>query len=305
MAWIYLVESEELHTHCKIGSDQSPIAKSNPSAKVSSCKECKKEICPKHQFGMMLDPLNVRFPMGLLTLSQEDSPARTSVLQELEKVWKESEAVFSSKSCAWPKKSSPSSYSLKTFQPSQAEGDFESLEKLPRWGMIVDGVLYPLRGSELYTDVKDGSYWLTPSTMENLPVREGKALDRALHRGNSMSKRKCSGRLNEQVAYPQMWPTPTARDWKDNGEAPAELRRKSPCLPCRVKMIATPTASQMHKPVLEPCPSSKNGTHGETTQESIGRLNPEMIGKKLSPLFVELLMGYPTKWTDLNHSETL
>src|SRR5690554_1625171 len=150
-------------------------------------------------------------PQMVLTSSTAASRnyAKISLLQELEKVWKASEAVFFSKSCAWPKKSSPSSYSLKTSLLSPHGADFRLLEKLPRWGMIVDGVLYPLAGSELYTDVKDGSYWLTPSTMESLPVREGKALDRALHRGNSMSKRKCSGRLNEQVAYPQMWPTPT------------------------------------------------------------------------------------------------
>src|SRR5690606_4566283 len=60
--------------------------------------------------------------------------AKISVVQELEKAWMESEADFFSRSHAWPKKSSPSSYFLKTCQRSPHEGGFESLNALPRWG---------------------------------------------------------------------------------------------------------------------------------------------------------------------------
>lgn len=123
--------------------------------------------------------------------------------------------------------------------------------------MIADGVLFPLQGSELYTDEKGGSYWLTP----------------------------------------------IAKDASHNGESPSNLRINRPGLPCVVKMIATPTASQASKPVRKPSPSTVNGTHGETIQDSIGRLNPEMIGKKLSVKFVESMMGYQTGWTDLNPLE--
>src|SRR5690606_36328597 len=111
--------------------------------------------------------------------------------------------------------------------------------------------------------------------------------------------------LPEKVLNPKrkLWPTPKARDWKDSGEALSERKRHSPNLPCMVKMIATPTASQASKPIRKPSPSTQNSKHGENIQDSIGRLNPEMIGKKLSPLFVELLMGYPIRWTDLNRWE--
>jgi uncharacterized protein YccT (UPF0319 family) len=40
-------------------------------------------------------------------------------------------------------------------QQSQAEGDFESLEKLPKWGTIVAGVLYPLMNGSIKKE-KDG-----------------------------------------------------------------------------------------------------------------------------------------------------
>lgn len=279
MAWIYLQGLGVYPTHSRITLDQLPTVKLTPTVKVYSCRECKKEICPKHQYGMTYE----RFPVAILLKlisSMEAFPARTSVVQELEKAWKESEADYFSRSCAWPKKSSPRSYSLKTFQLLQAEGDYKSLEKLPRWGMTVDGVLYPLLKLELSTDARDGSYWLTPSTMEHLPVRQGKALERSLYRGNSTSKRKVSGRLNEQVVYPQMWPT------------------------TKTKMIATPIASQAGKPIRKPSPSTIEGKHGENIQDSIGRLNPELIGKKLSVAFVESMMGYPIGWTGLKHLET-
>ena len=42
----------------------------------------------------------------------------------------------------------------------------------------------------------------------------------------------------------------------------------------------------------------------KTIGESIGRLNPELMGKKLCSRWVSVLMGYPTKWTDLRHLET-
>ena len=241
MAWIYLkdstssAESEESVSPSMNGSNLSHIAKSNPIVKASYCRECKKGICPKHQFGMIYEhyPKEISVKLSTLSSAASHEHAKTSVLQDMERDWQESEADFFSRSCAWPKKSSPSSYSLKTFQPLQQEGDFKSLMKLPRWGMIVDGILYPLHLLEHCTDAIDGSYWLTP----------------------------------------------------------------------RVKMMATPSASQSSKPIREPSPSRKKKEHGEDLQDSIGRLNPEIIGKKLCPRWVSVLMGYPTNWTDLRHLE--
>lgn len=42
------------------------------------------------------------------------------------------------------------------------------LEKLPSWGMIVDGVFYPLRQEERHTYAKGGFYLPTP-TARNPP----------------------------------------------------------------------------------------------------------------------------------------
>jgi hypothetical protein len=252
--------------------DQLPTAKSNHIAKPSCFQEWQVETSIKLPSGMTLQHLTQEnWELSTLLSAASHDHAKTSALQEMEQAWKESEADYFSRSCAWPKKSSPNSYSLRTYQLLQLEGDFALLKKLPKWGIIVDGVLYPLQALE--PDIKGnvGSYWLTPSTMEHLPVREGEALENALHRGkNRVSRRKVSGRLNEQVAYPTMWPTPTARDaTRNKGGSPADCNRNTPNLP---------TAS---------------------LKQDVGRLNPQSIGKRLCPRWVSVLMGYPTTWTDL------
>lgn len=271
MAWIYLQESEESPLLLENTSNQSSIAK-----KTYTVKECCFQEWPMNHYsivqsGMTLQHYQDAASMEVSTLYMEGFHARILALQEKEKAWKAAEVGYFSRSYAWPKKSSPHSYSLKMCQQLQQEGDFKLLEKLPKWGMIADGVLYPLLPLEPCIDEKDGSYWLTPSTMEHLPVRKGKALENALYRGKiHKSKRKVSGRLNEQVAYRQMWPTP----------------------------LATVCVSQANKPIRSPSPSRRNGTHGEDIQDSVGRLNPETIGKKLCPKWVSVLMGYPSTWTD-------
>lgn len=254
MAWIYLAELEESATHSKNGLNPSLTVKSIPTVKGSCFLEWETFQSRMPPSGMILLRLDPNTSTTTLISSTEDFLARISVLQEMEKAWRESEADYFLRSYAWPKKSSPNSYSLKTCQRLQHEADFKLLERLPRWGMIVDGVLYPLQALEHYTNVKDGFYW----------------------------------------------PTPTARDaTRSKGGSPSDLRRNTPNLATQVlKVIATPTASQANKPIRCPSPSRQNSSHGEDIQDSIGRLNPESIGKKLCPRWVSVLMGYPITWTD-------
>lgn len=239
MGWIYLVESEESASHLETMSDQSPIAKLTPIVKQSSYLECIPDTFQELKYGMTSKPLSQENsePSTLLSAASRNY-VKTLVLQEMEKAWQESEADCFSRSCAWPKKSSPSSYSLKTSQQLRAEGDFELLEKLPRWGMIVDGVLYPLKALEQCTKEKDGFYW--PAT--------------------------------KAIAY---------------------------------LTYATPCASQANKPIREPSPSRQKKEHGEDIQDSVGRLNPSSIGKKLCPKWVSVLMGFPITWLDLDPSVML
>jgi hypothetical protein len=53
-----------------------------------------------------------------------------------------------SRSCGWPKKSDPNSYSLKTSVPSELLAFQLSEKNWPASAMIVDGILYPLKRLE-------------------------------------------------------------------------------------------------------------------------------------------------------------
>jgi len=82
-----------------------------------------------------------------------------------------------------------------------------------------------------------------------------------------------------------MWPTPSARDWKDVGQG----RYGRGQLPEAVReSFKTPTSA----------PFSHGGSGGELHKQ----VAPS--GGPLNPTWVEWLMGFPTGWTDLPHWET-
>lgn len=162
MGWISLVESGGLPWLFPNGLNQSHIAKMTPIVKESSCLEWPEDYSPLLLSGMT-QPLFIKHRItDSSTLFTQAFRARISVLHELEKVWKESEADYFSRSCAWPRKSSPVTYSLKTYRQSPTEEESKQLKKLPRWGMTVDGVLYPLHQLARRIKEKDGFYWPTP-----------------------------------------------------------------------------------------------------------------------------------------------
>jgi len=84
-------------------------------------------------------------------------PARISALQEMESVWKASEAVLFSKYSKSLMKSNLPSYSLKTCQTLGPKEQNEFVKNWPKEGMIVDGVVYPLMMWERPIKEKDGS----------------------------------------------------------------------------------------------------------------------------------------------------
>lgn len=252
MAWIFLAESEESVLHSENGCDQSHTAKSTDIVKECSSAGWQMDYSTGLRSGTTYALYNPSNLEPLLTLSMEDFHARISVLQDMEKAWQESVRDCFTRSLGCVATLSPDSSFWRTCQLSLLEAEPKWLEPLPRWGMVVDGALYPLNPSGHYIDENDGS----------------------------------------------CWPTPQARDYKDSGHSNGSKKRKNPNLPAAI-MMATPTASQANKPIRKPSPSRQKGEHGEDLQDSIGRLNPENIGKKLCPQWVSVLMGYPKEYTDL------
>ena len=210
MAWICLVELEGLRLHCKNGSVLLPIVKLTPIVKESLQVECPNVSCLSRQSGTMCEHSQHPFYQKKLTSFMEASHAKTFQLQAAAKAWKESEADYFTKSCGWPKKSSPRSYSLKTSLELGQKGLIPLSGNWPISGMIVDGSLYPLRKSERTIKEKDGGFLPTP-TRRSPP--------------DCPAERKRHSPSLEAIV--NMFPTPTARDWKDNGLSPAELTRNS------------------------------------------------------------------------------
>jgi hypothetical protein len=104
--------------------------------------------------------------MELSTSYMEAFRARTSVLLDMERAWRESEADCFSRSKGLPTKYALNLSSSKTYRLSLLEVEQGLLAKLPRWGMIADGWLYPLRPAEHLTKEIDGSYLPTPTARD-------------------------------------------------------------------------------------------------------------------------------------------
>lgn len=109
----------------------------------------------------------------------------------------------------------PDSCSLKMSQQSFLEDSSTSWPTWPRSGMTVDGRVYALPTLARLTSVIDGG------ALRNAPTP----------RANDAEKRGqiANDPRNGLAAY-AMYPTPCARDYKDNGRSPAELNRNSTTL---------------------------------------------------------------------------
>ena len=143
----------------------------------------------------------------------------------------------------------------------------ESMEKRKKYRESIGRTTVP--PGNLAEQVRHGHkathMWRTPDAHSGRGPSSKERMKMKLEKGMPIS-------INDQVAHPDlMWPTPTARDYKDSGKAVTNSDRSS--LPIRV---ATKDKEQWVKG-----------------------------GGSLNPTWVEWLMGYPSGWTDLNHSETV
>lgn len=204
MVWIFFRELEELGTLSKTMSKQSPIARSDDISKPSCCRSWKTKKFNNVLFGTTLKRSRLIHLMAILILSLQDSLVRTLALQGLEKAWMESEAAFFSRLCAFPKKSSPRSYFLKMCPRSSHEMAYESLQRLPKSGMTVDGALYPLHQLEHTTKGIAGSFWPTPDAS----ARGARKIQKNHH--YTLQDAVGSGKLNPKwiewlMMYPLGW----------------------------------------------------------------------------------------------------
>jgi hypothetical protein len=261
------------------------------------------------RFGMTYKPLTENRGEELLTLYLEDFHARTLALQEKEQESQESEVGCGEKWRALLGKYDRNTRSWRTVQCSLLEDLNESLETLPKWGMTVDGGLYPLQTLVQNTNENEFGLWLTPTVMDGLPPRNPKALERQYQKNRK--GRTTHSTLREQVVYPppkEMWPTPNAWDGRRGPRSEENLRTKNH----QINLI---TAIKMKERETFPTPqASDNRDRGNMSNPSIQRRvaigkqimlsqSVNLTSGQLNPTWVEWLMGWPLGWTDLKPLE--
>lgn len=127
MAWIYLAELEVFQSAYLHGYPQPLIVRQTDTARESYCRAWHRGKSEKPQYGMTLEPSRAdTWAEKPLTLSTEDSPARTSALLGLRRAWRESEAAYSSRCSVLLGSFDRNSSSLKMSQGSL----FQDLEEL-------------------------------------------------------------------------------------------------------------------------------------------------------------------------------
>ena len=259
----------------------------NDTLKESFYREWMREASTLHQSGTTLQQLTEKTLKVWLTLFSEDSPARTLALQERVQDWRESEADYFTKSSEFAKKHPLNLFSLKMFRQSEPEDQLKSRKHWPASGMIVDGQLYPLPKLVQITKEKDGSVLLPTPTANSYGTNQGGE--------NPNGKIRPS---LETMARKNLWPTPRAREGAD---CPSERARNQPSLEAPVNMAAekfpSPGASE-----YKDCGPVGSKSHIHMTEKAylcaLVKSSNQPTGK-LSPMWVEWLMGLPIGHTEL------
>ena len=172
----------------------------------------------------------------------------------------------------------PASSSWKTSQACLVSGWEPYSETFPRSGMMLSGTVYQLQPLAPLTGETACGLWLTPQTGDGRACLTGTQNQLMLaHQvmqwptptvdsATTRSSRYAQGGMPLTMAV-QIWPTPTQRIWKGGGQA-------------------------MTRP------------DGKSRMDMLDWAVEHQSGGRLSPMWVEWLMGFPLGWTDLKPSET-
>jgi hypothetical protein len=210
MAWIYLAASEATLSHSESGLKPLLTVNKTDTLSLSCFHGWQTKALNQRQSGMTLQPLADQCLIPQSTLCLGDFPAKTSHVQAMELAWQESEAVFFSRSCAWPNKSSPLFYSLKMSQTSEQKEWTQLSKNLPKSGMTVDGLCYPLQKLERRTKEKDGFCWLTPKSSAVEEKYKTYIARMKRSKDPKVNTKKNCGNLSQQIGGPV---NPTWCEW--------------------------------------------------------------------------------------------
>ena len=332
MAWIYLPELEESVLRSNRGCGRSATSKSTGTARPSSNQDSKPETWNPPRSGTILPPSTPDHGLGRWISSRAGSRdrARTSARRARERDWRASAAAFFSRSCGSQAWFDRSSSTWKTYQLSIFGEAEKWLEPLPRYGLMLDGVIYQLSMWERRTSGKDGGVWLTPRATD---IGKGEGNETFIKRMGDRTD-KCAQSLPAQVNNPKTWPTPRGTDGTHGGLVTPRKSKEGGNLIEAVSMNLWPTpaardwrsgkASQetmernarpLNEAVMWPTPRSNQAMAATITEKAdpdrypnletvLKKRDPSVVGGSLNPTWVEWLMGYPSGWINLGLSET-
>lgn len=209
------------------------------------------------------------------TLSSAVSRARTSASPGKALALLVNDLVYGTSSDGLLARFDPDSCSWRTFQLSLFGEEPKWLDILPRWGMTRGGELWQRPTPERPTAGSVGGAWVTATASDTISVRT--PVEMAAHFAKHRPGRTTPPSLREHVQYGNNWP-------------------------------ATPAAFDMgyrtmpHKTVLmgnKPYRVTSNGNHSNLGLNGHVQYHGQPTGAYLNPEWVEMLMGYPPGYTEL------
>lgn len=328
MAWHFALEEADLTWDSPGGSDPSATSRPTTQQLGFSGHGFGAGTSPGHPCGTISVPSTDTPGVASWRSSLLDFPARISHLQEAGRAWKASAPRFSSRSCGWPKKRSPRSYSLRTSPASEHADSVVLGENWPLTATIVDGVLYPLQTWEIASFASAGSVWPTPTVFGNgnsagYGGKSGDGLATAASRRWPAAMAADGGRHSPAVRHKAGNQTLTsdALKWATVKSSPSgpDYARSSregsggDDLTTQVAKWATATTRDHRSLLIGPKTIARgnarplseqlgtlisDGRHSHlgptTSKDGPPTSRPSLV---LNPRFVEALMGWPIGWT--------
>jgi len=311
MSWHYLQGPEAVSSEaiCWDGEQFAP-SKSTTMLDGYCLPDSATACCLASPSGMTLPPSTDTHGTDALTLSAEDSLARTSARPEKGQASLESEA---GSGLIWPASSARfdrATSSWKIHPCLFPEDLIPCSVTLPRWGVMRDGEL-----SELTTSVRptsgtgsgSGVNWPTPKASE--PGMSAKTSGRHFTKSTHLTMQIAIAEGLVDMSTGRLWPTPAARDSKGaNSREHCEIhgggRKHMDQLANAVAhpdlRFPTPTTGDANDARYSDSEKVKaRFAHRDSPGLAITIAANEESGGSLNPTWVEWLMGWPLGWTDL------
>ena len=249
--------------------------------------------------GMTFKPLTVDLGEAVLMSFLEAFPVRTFPAQEKEQVSKESDLPCGR---TWQESSvkyCPDKSTWKIHQCLWDEDLQPSSVTCAKWGMMQNGVLWERTTLPRLTSGTGSGSWATPTTMDKLPPKSAKALQREAT--EARPGRSKPANLRDQVSNMKNWQTQNASfadtyltmNCLEDMDAQTALGKDS--------TWPTPTATDYKGTVNKEKVKQRQeeNTRGVRLPEELQRRTKTEVGCHLNPDWVEWLMGWPISWTSL------